>query len=88
MPLTIEQLEAERYFHIECRCRHCHRGAVWVPFKLIRNRRPDLDINDLTIAELGKLMPCGECGSREVDYKEVRQEDAPGYQKYFRGGPN
>jgi hypothetical protein len=85
MPLTIAQLEEERFHHISCWCEPC-RITVWVSFKMIRAKLRDngssLDIGNLTIAEMGKLMPCSRCGAHGT-YKEVRQEDAPGYAKTF-----
>lgn len=76
---TIRELEAQNYHHIECRCQNCNRGTVWVPFDLIRKRRPRIKIDDLTIEQLGAKMICGQCWSRDVVYRKVRQEDALGY---------
>ena len=69
---TISMLEVERYTHIECRCRQC-RHWVAVPFDMIRRQRPRLLLSAITIAQLGKKMPCGKCGSRDAEYKAMRQ---------------
>ncbi|SDD96111.1 hypothetical protein SAMN05216337_1017165 [Bradyrhizobium brasilense] len=79
---TISMLEVERYTHIECRCRSC-RNWVAVPFDMIRRQRPRWLLSAITIEDLGKKMPCGKCGSRDVEYKPMRQEDAPGYAKRY-----
>lgn len=82
---TISVLEVERYHHIECACQNpvC-RNTVWVPFRMIRERRPRLMLSAMTITQLGKLMPCSKCGNRDkVIYKAIRQEDGPGYAKTF-----
>lgn len=81
---TIAQLELERYYHIECRCRNqACRHWVAVPFDMIRKKRPALKLEEMTIAELGQKMPCGKCGGRDVEYKPMRQEDAPGYTRRY-----
>lgn len=46
---------------------------------MIRKNHSRLNIDDMTIAELGKFMPCGQCGQPGTTYKEVRQEDQPGH---------
>jgi len=40
-------------------------------------------LSAMTIAELGKKMACGKCGSRDVAYKAWRQQDAPGLAMSF-----
>jgi hypothetical protein len=50
---------------------------------MIRDRRPHLMLSAMTIAKLGKKMPCRKCGGRDVKYRAWRQEDAPGYAKNF-----
>jgi hypothetical protein len=82
MSETIAQLEEHGYHHIECWCEPCHR-AVWVCFKMIRKVHPLLNIDNPPIHELGKLMPCGQCGQPGTSYKEARQEDGPGCAKIF-----
>lgn len=81
---TISELETERYTGILCECRNqACRNRVAYPFKLIRLKHPRLLLSAMTIAELGKKMPCGRCGGRDVIYAPSRQEDAPGYARSF-----
>lgn len=76
MPLTVLQLEAEGFTAIECTCKACgHIDSV--AFDLIRQRVAHLDMRIETIGDLGKRMPCGNCGSRECTYQEVRKGDPP-----------
>lgn len=75
---TVAQLEAEDYHHICCEC--C-KGYVWVPFRMIRSRIPNLDT--MTLDELGARMRCDRCGGRPERYYAERQSDGPGYAKSF-----
>ncbi|MFT0875974.1 hypothetical protein VRZ08_05395 [Rhodopseudomonas sp. G2_2311] len=80
--MKISMLEAQGYGHIECWCETC-RVTVWVPFAKIRRERPRLDLGEMTIAELGKRMRCSRCGGRPENCREVRQSDAPGFQRSY-----
>lgn len=79
MPLTILQLEAEGFTAIEGTCNACGRVDS-VAFDLIRERVPHLDMRVVTIGDLGKLMPCGNCGSRECTYQEVCKGEPPKFE--------
>lgn len=81
---TISQLEAEGYTAVLCTCRNpsC-RNCVGFPFDMIRSKRPRLMLSAMTIEELGRKMPCGKCGGRDVAYREHRQSDAQGFAKRY-----
>lgn len=79
--MAIPMLEAQGFTHLECCCRTCGR-AVWMPFDLIRRRRPGLDLSAMTVADLGRRLIC-ECGSRDVDCQAVRQNDCAGFASGF-----
>src|SRR6267143_38360 len=60
---TISQLEAEGYPWIGCEC--C-KGAVWVPFRMLRERIPML--RAMKLDQLGAKMRCDKCGKRPERY--------------------
>lgn len=81
---TISQLEAEDYTAILCECRNTAcRNRVAYPFELIRKDHPRLMLSAMTLAELGKKMPCGQCGGRDVSYRAERQSDATGFARSY-----
>lgn len=78
MTLTIKDLEAQRYTHIQC---DCSCGSTMTPFRMMRDAGRRID--DLTIADLGRRMVCKDCGERPSRFREWRQEDAKGFVKPF-----
>jgi hypothetical protein len=76
-PKKISLNSSESFTHIQCECHKC-RHFVEYPFKLIRDRRPSLLPSAMTIAELGKKIPCGLSGSRDVACEPWRQPDIIG----------
>ncbi|KPG01817.1 hypothetical protein IP86_03135 [Rhodopseudomonas sp. AAP120] len=80
--MKISMLEEQGYTHIDCWCDAC-RISVWVPFVMIRSRRPRLELGQMTIAELALRMRCSRCGGRPTKCREARQSDAPGYQSRY-----
>jgi hypothetical protein len=77
---TISQLEAEGYAWIGAVC--C-KGNAWVPFRMIRQKRPDLTLSAMTLDEVGAKLKCDRCGKRPQRYYAARQSDAPGFAKRF-----
>ena len=75
---TISQLEAEGYPWIGCEC--C-KGTVWVPFRMIRERLPNL--NAMPLDELGAKMCCNKYGKRPERYYAANQSDTPGFVRSF-----
>lgn len=75
---TISQLEAEGYDWI---AGECCKGAVWVPFKMIREQLPMLSA--MTLDEVGAKLKCERCGGRPKRYYPARQSDAPGFARSF-----
>ena len=59
---TISQLEAEGYPWIGCEC--C-KGTVWVPFRMIREKLPNLSA--MTLDELGAKCAAINAGSGRSD---------------------
>ena len=62
-------LGAEGYPWIGCEC--C-KGAVWVPFKMLRERIPMLSA--MTFDQLGAKMKCDRCGKRPERYYPAKPE--------------
>ena len=71
---TISQLEAEGYPWIGCEC--C-KGTVWVPFRMLREKPPNLSA--MTLDELGARMRCDKCGKRPERCYPANQSDTPGF---------
>ena len=70
--------EAEGYPWIGCKC--C-KGTVWVPFRMIRERLPNLSA--MTLDQLGAKMRCDKCGKRPERYYAAKQSDTPGFVRSF-----
>jgi hypothetical protein len=71
---TTSQLEAEGYPWIGCEC--C-KGAVWVPFSMLRERIPML--RAMKLDQPGAKMRCDKCGKRPERYYPANQSDTPGF---------
>lgn len=75
---TVAQLEADGFHHI---AGECCKGTVWLPFRLLRAKRPDLDA--MTVDQLGSRLRCDRCGGRPERYYPARQSDEHGYARRF-----
>jgi hypothetical protein len=53
------------------------RATVWVPFRMIREKLPNLSA--MTLDQLGAKMRCDKCGKRPERYYPANQSDTPGF---------
>ena len=58
------------------------RATVWVPFRMIREKLPNLSA--MTLDQLGAKMRCDKCGKRPERYYAANQSDTPGSFEGFR----